>query len=247
MELAEFVVRVPHFHKQSGVEQIKLLAWYLHVHRNREVLTHDDLRSAFRSLHLTPPDVTVYLPRMATRNLVIKARGGYKLEGKVRQELDLRFGDEPAVIAVGQSFKALVNRVPGTAEREFFRETMSCYKVAAFRAAIVMVWNLAFEHIVDWILADTDRLNDFNIGLSKRFPKHGVIISMRSDFEKLKESEVVEACSTSGLLPGNIIKILRDKLGRRNLAAHPSDIVVTQSQADDAISDLINNVVLRLN
>ena len=36
------------------------------------------------------------------------------------------------------------------------------------------------------------------------------------------------------------------KLGKRNTAAHPSTMVVVQSQADDVVTDLVNNVVLAL-
>jgi hypothetical protein len=41
-------------------------------------------------------------------------------------------------------------------------------------------------------------------------------------------------------------EVLREKLDRRNIAAHPSSVVVQQSQADEVIIDLVNNVVLRL-
>jgi len=33
---------------------------------------------------------------------------------------------------------------------------------------------------------------------------------------------------------------------RRNMAAHPSSVVMIQYQAEDAITDLVNNVVLKL-
>lgn len=45
----------------------------------------------------------------------------------------------------------------------------------------------------------------------------------------------------------NVVEILESKLKRRNSVAHPSTIVVTQAQADDVITDLVNNVVLTLN
>jgi hypothetical protein len=34
--------------------------------------------------------------------------------------------------------------------------------------------------------------------------------------------------------------------GRRNIVAHPSTVVVVQHQADDAVTDLVHNVVLAL-
>jgi hypothetical protein len=48
------------------------------------------------------------------------------------------------------------------------------------------------------------------------------------------------------LLNKNTVAILKDKLTRRNTAAHPSRITVTQHQADDAISDLVLNVIVAL-
>jgi len=60
------------------------------------------------------------------------------------------------------------------------------------------------------------------------------------------EREVIEICSTGGLINSNIFKILKDKLDRRNIVAHPSTVVVVQHQADDAVTDLVNNVVLAL-
>ena len=51
-------------------------------------------------------------------------------------------------------------------------------------------------------------------------------------------------CATGGLFYSNIFRILKEKLDRRNIVAHPSNVLVVQSQADDV--DLINNVVLAL-
>jgi hypothetical protein len=37
-----------------------------------------------------------------------------------------------------------------------------------------------------------------------------------------------------------------DELRKRNRAAHPSGVTFTQHQADDSISELVNNVMLVL-
>jgi hypothetical protein len=109
-----------------------------------------------------------------------------------------------------------------------------------------MVWNLAYDHIIRWILADSSRLQYLNSGIAKRYPKKGIVVAKVDDLDDLKESELIEACRTSELLNKNTIAILRDKLTRRNAVAHPSRITVTQHQADDAISDLVLNVILVL-
>jgi hypothetical protein len=53
-------------------------------------------------------------------------------------------------------------------------------------------------------------------------------------------------CRTASLMPKNIIEILREQLKRRNMAAHPSQVIIMQPQADDTITHLVNNVVLAL-
>jgi hypothetical protein len=64
--------------------------------------------------------------------------------------------------------------------------------------------------------------------------------------EELKESEVIAVCNTVGLINSNIIRILKEKLGKRNTAAHLASVIIVQSQADDVVTDLVNNVVLAL-
>ena len=64
--------------------------------------------------------------------------------------------------------------------------------------------------------------------------------------EELKESQVLEICNSAGIITGNIHKILKEKLDRRNSAAHPSDVEIGQLQAEHFIDDLMRNVVLKI-
>jgi hypothetical protein len=110
-----------------------------------------------------------------------------------------------------------------------------------------MTWCLAFDHLLNCILNDPPRLVSFNAAITKRYPKRtGIVISNHDHFEEFKEFEIIEICQTASLFSKNIIDILREKLKKRNAAAHPSQVVVTQSQADDVVTDLVNNVVLAL-
>jgi hypothetical protein len=40
--------------------------------------------------------------------------------------------------------------------------------------------------------------------------------------------------------------ILKEKLDRRNIAAHPANLKMLQSTAEEVIRDLVENVVLKL-
>jgi hypothetical protein len=249
MELTELATQIPSFGEMPPRKKICLFGWYLHTYRGTDTFNNAAIRDCFRTLGLGVPDVTVYLPRMVESRPpeLIRERGAYKLERATRLSLDAKYGRPQSIVAVSQILAGLPAKVPDHPESVFLREALDCYKVRAYRAAIVMAWNLTFHHLLRWILADARRLSDFNTALPTKFPKKASTkVSRIEDFEELKESEVIEVCRTANLISKNVIEILREKLKRRNLAAHPSQVVVAQHQADDAISDLVNNVILAL-
>jgi hypothetical protein len=249
MKLNELVEQVAEFDTLPPRQKIRLFAWHLHTHRSIEAVDHDSIRSCYRQLHLVPDNVSKYMLRMAECSPpdLVKERGGYKLARSVRSALDAKYGTHHSVVQVSKLLSDLPERIPEIAERTFLLEAMKCYRVEAYRACIVMTWNLAFDHLLRWIFKDPTRLGDFNAAIPRRYPrKPPLIIVTQDQFEELKESEVIEICSTASLVSGNIIRILREKLTKRNTAAHPSSVVVVQSQADDVVTDLVNNVVLTL-
>lgn len=248
MELPELVSQIPGFQHFSPREKIKVFAWHLHTNVKRDVFDNAAIRRCFEELHLVDPSVSKYLLRMADYREVMKVKGGYKLERAVRIDLDKRYGVHHSVAAVSKILKELPAKIPNVNERAFLVEALKCYRSEAFRASIVMTWNLAYAHLLDWILKDPTRLDAFNKAISKRFPKKvGIAISSYDSFiDDIKESEVIAICSTASLFNSNILKILKEKLDRRNIVAHPSSVVVVQSQADDTITDLVNNVILAL-
>jgi hypothetical protein len=185
---------------------------------------------------------------MAEGKELLREKGQYKLARAIRADLDKKYGVHHSVIAVNKILNDLPAKVPNIAERAFLGEALKCYRVEAYRSCIAMTWNLVYAHLLDWILNDTSRLTAFNAAISKRYPKKtGLAISKYDEFlDELKEREVLEICSSGDLFNSNIYKILKEKLDRRNMVAHPSTTVVVQSQADDVVTDLVNNVVLTL-
>lgn len=250
MELSELVAQVEGFEALPTRDKIRLFAWHLHTHKGRETVDNAAIRSCYDELHLTQPNVAMYLPRFAEAKPpdLVKVKGGYKLERSVRTSLDAKYGVHHSVVQVSRLLIDLVGKVPDLAEKNFLAEAIKCYRVEAYRACIVMTWNLAYSHLLHWILKDPKRVADFNAAIPKRYPKKpSLTIAKYDDFEELKESEVIEICNSAGLVNGNIIRILKEKLGKRNTAAHPASVVVVQSQADDVVTDLVNNVVLAFN
>jgi hypothetical protein len=144
-------------------------------------------------------------------------------------------------------FLELLRRIPDLSEKIFFTEATKCYQNEAYRACIVTVWCLAFDHLLNWLLCDAGRLAAFNSNIMARYPaRAGLVIHDHDDFEKLKDFEVIEICKAASIISKDVTDILREKLKKRNAAAHPSRVLITKAQADDVITDLINNVVLAL-
>lgn len=127
------------------------------------------------------------------------------------------------MVAISKILTDLPAKLPAGAEREFLNEALACYRAKAYRAAVVMAWNLAYDHLMQWVLNDSARLQKFNSSLATKFPKKGLTVSNRDDIlESLKESEMREVCRHASLITKNTSQILEDELRKRNRAAHPS-------------------------
>jgi len=252
MELKEFATGVPGFARLSNPDKIIHFGWFLHHHKSKSVFTQLELRNAYRELHMEPPNLSDVLTRMLSKRpkVILQEKAGYKLEHSVREHLDKNYGEHETTIALSQLLKELPGKLSDEAERFFLSEAIKCYHVRAFRAAIVMVWNLTYDHLLHWILADPARLTAFQSHIAGRVgPKKAaaITITRREDFEDLKESETLDICSTAGLFVSrNTKQILDIQLTKRNLAAHPSLVTIGAPEAEDTISSLIQNVVLVL-
>jgi hypothetical protein len=180
---------------------------------------------------------------------LLKDTRGYYLEHAFQEKMDAKHGQRKITIQVTQMLTDLPSKVPDVAEREFLDEALICYRYGAFRAAIVMVWNLTFDHLLNYILQN--HLNDFNkqwpVSFAKQNQKARVqAISSRDDFGELKESEILTICKSAAIITPGQYDILDEKLGKRNTAAHPSTTIISQITVEGVIDELVNNVVLKL-
>ena len=206
------------------------------------------MRQCFKAVGLEPPNMSVYLPRLAAKKppQLIKEKAGFRLNGVTFRALDRRFGVDPTTAVVTKSLSDLPSEVPDLEEREFLLEALNCYRVRAYRASIVMMWNLTFDHVVRWVFADASRLSSMNAGIATKYPKKNAILSSLDDVSEFKESEFIEVARFAKIIDKNTAQILREKLARRNMAAHPSRVTISQHSADDMITDLVNNIIKKL-
>jgi hypothetical protein len=145
---------------------------------------------------------------------------------------------------VQASLEKLVGRLSDTAERRFLAEALACVQVGAKRAAVVMVWLLAVDHLQRYVLAH--RLTEFNQALAKRTDHKGLQISTIDDFTEIRnEHSLIEVLRAAHVITNDVRKILDEKLGFRNSCAHPADIEIPDAKVASSIEDLVENVVLK--
>ena len=253
MELKEFVAIVPGFAALSHPDKILHFGWFLHKHKQKPTFVQADIRACYNEQHIHPPNLSETFMRLLARKpkVLLEEKGGYRLEHSMRQKLDEKYGEHETTIAVSALLRDLPGKIADEAQRIFLKEAITCYHHRAFRAAIIMAWNLTYDHMARWIIADVGRLATFNAHIDARVgatsKRAGTRIAKREDFEKLEEKEMIDIIGNASLLPSaNTKKILEMQLTRHNMVAHPSLIFADAPQADDAITSLVQNVVLVL-
>jgi hypothetical protein len=248
MQLSEFVSLVSGFHDLSQIDQVIHFGWYIHQDQKKEIFGQVAIRDCFKEMNMAEPNTSLLFKRLIAKRpkVVIQSGNGIKLEAKTRSALDKKYGQHQTTIEVSKMLNDLVGKLADEAEKHFLSEAIKCYHVKAARAATIMAWNLTYDHLLRWILADAGRLAAFNASGPVVMGKKAVTITKREDFEELKEANVLDIGGNAGILSPNTKKVLKIQLDKRNLAAHPSLVEILPAQADDTISSLINNVVLVL-
>jgi hypothetical protein len=249
----ELVQRIPNFHKWNHPEKVRFFGWCIHALENKDRFAAVDIRRCYVALsEPQPANINPYLAALVNRKpkQALKDNRGYYLVLAVRQRYDKAYLGSQSTVEVAKILKDLPASVPDVVEREFLNEALICFEHKAFRAAVVMTWNLAYSHLLEFIL--THHLAAFNAKYPFVLPgkwakAKAKPISAYDDFSvDLQESEVLEIAKSANAISTDVFKVLHSKLGRRNSAAHPSSVVIGQLQMDEFIHDLVTNVVLKL-
>lgn len=253
LDLEDLVGRVPEFSKWDHAGKIKFLAWFLHTYKNQKQVTGTEIGWCYDSLHVErPTSISPFLAAMEKKNPKEALRNslGYCLVKTVRDEFDGKYGQRGATVKVEKLLADLPGKIPNRAESGFLNEALTCFRNEAFRAAIVMTWNLTFFHLCTYVL--THKLAEFNAEYPKRYggihrkAKAPTIVNYADFGSDLKESEVVEICRAANIVTKEQFNALHRQIARRNSAAHPSTTVITVLEAEEFIHDLVANVVLSL-
>ena len=247
-DIDAFLRRVPDSGNRSKGELIDQFVYYLTVEKGEPSVSASQVNACFRAASICPHSNTgQYLSRQSKSKEAKFTRIGhrYRLERSRKLELDGILGTDSVVRETSTTLRDLLALLRTETEREFLKETIDCYEVRAYRAAIVMGWSLAVDHLYAFILAN--RLSRFNSQLARVKDRRlkGLSINDRDDFTEIPESRFIELCRSAGVISADVRKILDDKLGIRNSCAHPSGIKISQFKATEFLNDLIQNVVIK--
>jgi hypothetical protein len=248
-DLKAFITGISGFGNWGHTDKIRMFAWLQHFLRKKDRFGTGDVNWCYHSLSFEPSNTSQYLKDMVGKELLKDARG-YYCEGKFLAKYDELYGTHDITLNIRQKVKDLINQVPDIAEKDIMKEAEICLRHDAGRATIIMVWNVAFYHLCQFVLKH--HLTDFNNRIPTRYPrKWGAsdlpVIQKYDDFgDEMSEREVIEVCNSAKIINGDVHRILVEKLGKRNSAAHPSTVHVGQLQAEAFIDELVTNVILVL-
>ena len=245
-----FIAGIDGFADWTHADRIRLFAWVQHSLRKKERFRTTDINWCYEALGYSRTNVSQYISGMESRKELLRDKSGFYLEGSVRARYDAKHGEHDITLSIREMVKQLPDKVPDLAEKDFMKEALICLRHGAARAAVIMVWNIAFYHLCNYVLRH--KLADFNNAYKIRYAKKwqdasAHVITKYEDFSvDLKESEVIEICKSANIINPNLHGMLTEKLRKRNVAAHPSTVRVTQIQAEAFIDELIGNAVLGL-
>jgi hypothetical protein len=234
---------------KAGLEvQFFALAWFLRTHEGKLEFTSKEIMDRLKQVGIPcmeVPFVAIKFCDLPNQHLLMRSEGTtsyYSLTLSAKNHLDEAYKDclqTPSTIATASAIADLPKNYPTLVGCPYWQEMMLCHKATAYRATVIMAWNLIYNRLCDYILADPARLSAFNLKSSKP-------IANRDDFTEFREADVLAWSKSANIIIPNVHVILAEKLKRRNMFAHASGIIPIQHEVDAYILDLITNVLPRL-
>lgn len=243
-ELLNFLSPIRDFAAKPAPFQIETFAWYLHEVCGKERIQTADLARCFDNAHLPrPANVGASVAKLCSKKpaRMLKDGLGYRLAAPARNEIADILPARSSAVKATHLLSSLLNKLTDVRQRSFLNETLLCFQAGAYRACIVMAWNLAYSSLLERIISSG--LAAFNSQINT----HGfkVPIVKYEDFAELKEGQVLSISRAAKIIGKESAKTLEEKLGKRNTAAHPSNSTVSSVTAEEVIFDLVENIVLK--
>src|SRR5258708_14971177 len=145
-----------------------MVGWLQHFLFKKTGFNTADITACYSTLSFKPSNTSQYLIGMENKEL-LKDKNGYHGEGKFLAKYNDNYGTHGITLTIRQQVKDLMHKVPDIAEQDIMKEAEICLHNNAGRGTIIMVWNVAFYHLCQFVLKH--RLTDFNSRIPIRYPK----------------------------------------------------------------------------
>jgi hypothetical protein len=248
MTLDEFLDNHPEVLSAHMGDQLVAVAWFLLTHEQKPRFTFNEIMGRMKAVGINAAEVPLIglkycdPKNQKLMNLIEDNTHYYRLIRSVKNELDTKFADcltPETTTAVSNTLAELPNKYPFLGTCPYWEETIICYRNKALRAAVIMAWNLVYNQLCEYILADPIRMAAFN----QCCPRP---VSIRDDFTEYREADILTWARNASVIIPNIHTILAEKLKRRNIFAHASGITPIAHDVDAFILDLIQHVLPRI-
>jgi hypothetical protein len=130
---------------------------------------HGSLTASVGLVACQQPRSTLFSKSEKNPKELLKDSRGYSLVRQLRDEMARRYSARPTAVYISTLLRELPAELPNLAERTYLDEALACFNAGAFRASIVMCWNLAYEHFCEFVLSK--HLTDFKRNSRRVFPK----------------------------------------------------------------------------
>jgi hypothetical protein len=229
---------------ETQADLIDFFVYYITCDSRDSVAVPRQVKKCFEECDLkAPAGIPARLSEGTNRNnpKYVKKNGGYRLQRNHFERVAKMVGGQTVQITPHVELRKLEKSYLSAPNRSFLTETIDCFEVGAYRAAIVMCWILVMDHFYEYVFKH--KLSEFNLALAANKDKRIKInkVTKQEDFSELPESKFIEFCRSSKIISNDVRKILEEKLGTRNSAAHPSAVEIKPSKAIDFVEDLISN------
>jgi hypothetical protein len=233
MTLEEVVSGIADFSTWTETDRIRFFGWHLRVHQDKKRFETDDLRQCYDQLHLPdPPSFSPYFKSLENRKPkeLLKDREGYYFSKHVLDQFTSRFGGALETVHISSRLASLPARLSNAAERGYIEEALTCIKVGASRAAIVLGWCAVIDRMRRKIEAvGFDKFNEASTRLKNQITgkfKHwnkGPQANTMDDLNPVFDNDLMIVLQGMGLLDDNQAERLRTMFQYRCHSAHPAD------------------------
>lgn len=240
------------FDKLSETERAEKLIWFSMRSQDRPAAYLPYVRDLFVEAHYPTPNLSRLRKNLKAKRLVLnrKAQNGDDQFALLRDRLisldrDLKsavFGtaEERVLDDATAALQDHIDRTKNLQLKAFLSEAVGCLHANFLRAATVLAWSGAMEHLLDHVFAI--KLKEFNAAAFARNLIKKPITVRTSGFDRLKESEIIQLCEDIGIYGKSVKGQLVHCLDSRNACGHPNDYKIRAQQVRSNIEVLLEHI-----